>query len=113
MSEEDYIGICDCPGCLVCRSPTEVPVDEHDAFPVDNGTCLVIGDVAGHGLRSAAVMAQLRNATRAFADRVVPLLRRGSVRPVVDRVFALEDVRAAEERLEANLGFGKVVLRVG
>ena len=42
--------------------------DWYDAFPVDNGTCLVIGDVAGHGLRSAAVMAQLRNATRAFAD---------------------------------------------
>lgn len=42
--------------------------DWYDAFPVDGGLCLVIGDVAGHGLRSAAVMAQLRNAVRAFAD---------------------------------------------
>jgi serine phosphatase RsbU (regulator of sigma subunit) len=42
--------------------------DWYDAFPVDGGLFLVIGDVAGHGLRSAAVMAQLRNAVRAFAD---------------------------------------------
>jgi serine phosphatase RsbU (regulator of sigma subunit) len=42
--------------------------DWYDAFPVDGGLCLVIGDVAGHGLRSAAVMAQLRNAVRAYAD---------------------------------------------
>jgi serine phosphatase RsbU (regulator of sigma subunit) len=42
--------------------------DWYDAFPVDGGICLVIGDVAGHGVDSAAVMAQLRNAVRAFAD---------------------------------------------
>ncbi|HWD72201.1 MAG TPA: GAF domain-containing SpoIIE family protein phosphatase [Actinomycetota bacterium] len=42
--------------------------DWYDAFPVEGGLCLVIGDVAGHGLRSAALMAQLRNAVRAFAD---------------------------------------------
>ncbi|HEU4869206.1 MAG TPA: GAF domain-containing SpoIIE family protein phosphatase [Actinomycetota bacterium] len=42
--------------------------DWYDAFPVDRGMCLVVGDVGGHGLQSAAVMAQLRNAVRAFAD---------------------------------------------
>lgn len=42
--------------------------DWYDAFPVDGGTCLVIGDVAGHGREAVAVMAQLRNAVRAFAD---------------------------------------------
>jgi serine phosphatase RsbU (regulator of sigma subunit) len=42
--------------------------DWYDAFPVDNGLFLVVGDVGGHGLQSAAVMAQLRNAVRAFAD---------------------------------------------
>jgi NADPH:quinone reductase len=51
-------------------------------------------------------------ATQAFASRVLPWLRRGLVRPVVDRVFAFEAVRTAQERLESNLGFGKVVLRV-
>lgn len=42
--------------------------DWYDAFPVDRGLCIVVGDVGGHGLQSAAVMAQLRNAVRAFAD---------------------------------------------
>jgi putative PIG3 family NAD(P)H quinone oxidoreductase len=51
-------------------------------------------------------------AARAFQARVVPWLERGLVRPVVDRVFPLADVRAAQQRLESNLGFGKVVLRV-
>ena len=41
--------------------------DWYDAFPVDGGTCFVVGDVAGHGLQAAAVMAQLRNAARAYA----------------------------------------------
>jgi len=67
--------------------------------------------VVGTTLRARPVEEKIA-ATRAFADRVVPWLERGLVRPVVDRVFALEDVRSAQERLEANLGFGKVVLRV-
>jgi serine phosphatase RsbU (regulator of sigma subunit) len=41
--------------------------DWYDVFPVSGGTCLVIGDVAGHGLQSAAVMGQLRNTVRAYA----------------------------------------------
>jgi NADPH:quinone reductase len=50
--------------------------------------------------------------TRRFADRVVPWLGRGLVRPILDRVFAMEDVAAAEQRLESDLVFGKVVLRL-
>ena len=51
--------------------------------------------------------------TRRFAEPGRPLARgAGCVRPVVDRVFPFEDVRAAQERLESNLGFGKVVLRL-
>ena len=41
--------------------------DWFDAFAVDAGVFLVIGDVAGHGLQSAGVMAQLRNTVRAYA----------------------------------------------
>jgi putative PIG3 family NAD(P)H quinone oxidoreductase len=51
-------------------------------------------------------------ATRRFAARVVPLLEAGLVRPVVDRVFPFDEVRAAQHRMETNLGFGKIVLRV-
>lgn len=41
--------------------------DWYDVFPVEGGTCFVIGDVAGHDLAAASVMAQLRNAARAYA----------------------------------------------
>jgi putative PIG3 family NAD(P)H quinone oxidoreductase len=51
-------------------------------------------------------------ATRRFADQVVPWLARGLVCPVVDSVFAFEDVRAAQARLESNEVFGKVILRL-
>jgi putative PIG3 family NAD(P)H quinone oxidoreductase len=49
-------------------------------------------------------------ATRAFAEHVVPLLANGRVRPTVDRVFDFHDVNAAHEYLESNESFGKVVL---
>ena len=42
--------------------------DWYDAFPVDGGLCVVIGDVGGHGLQAAAMMVQLRNAVRAYAQ---------------------------------------------
>jgi len=51
-------------------------------------------------------------ATRAFEEQVVPLLARGTVRAVVDREFALADVRAAHTRMESNESIGKIVLRV-
>ena len=49
-------------------------------------------------------------ATRLFAQHVVPLLASGAVRPVIDKVFAWTDVRAAHERIESNESFGKVIL---
>lgn len=52
-------------------------------------------------------------ATRRFAAHVVPLLANGRVRPVIDRVYRMEEVRAAHERLESNESFGKIVLLIG
>lgn len=49
-------------------------------------------------------------ATRLFADQVVPLLADGTIKPVVDRVYKLKDVREAHQRMEANENFGKIVL---
>ena len=51
-------------------------------------------------------------ATRLFTEQVVPLLRSGAVRPVIDRVFLMEEVGAAHERIESNESFGKVVLLI-
>ena len=52
------------------------------------------------------------NVTRLFAQHVVPLLANGTVRPVIDRVFKMEEVRKAHERIESNESFGKAVLMI-
>src|SRR5437588_10427174 len=51
-------------------------------------------------------------ATRLFAEQVVPLLASGAVRPVIDRIFPMAEVRAAHERIESNESFGKVLLMI-
>lgn len=51
-------------------------------------------------------------ATRSFATTVVPWLGRGLVRPVVDRVYPLDQIHAAQERMESNEGFGKIVIQM-
>jgi putative PIG3 family NAD(P)H quinone oxidoreductase len=53
------------------------------------------------------------SATRRFKAHVVPLLERGLVRAVVDRVYKMTEVRAAHERMESNASFGKIVLMIG
>jgi NADPH:quinone reductase-like Zn-dependent oxidoreductase len=45
--------------------------------------------------------------------RVGELVAAGKVRPVIDRVFPLEEARAALEYVEAGHACGKVVIRVG
>jgi NADPH:quinone reductase-like Zn-dependent oxidoreductase len=48
--------------------------------------------------------------TRAFAAQVVPLLARGILRPVIDRVFPLDKLAEAHAYLESIASFGKVVI---
>ena len=50
--------------------------------------------------------------TAAFEREVVPLLAGGKIKPNLDRVFDLNDVRAAYEYLGSNESFGKVVLEI-
>jgi PAS domain S-box-containing protein len=46
----------------------DVGGDWYDVFPLSDGRIgVAIGDVAGHGLRAAALMGQLRNSLRAYA----------------------------------------------
>src|SRR5262245_42549111 len=48
--------------------------------------------------------------TAAFAREVVPLLANGTIQPVIDSVFPLDQIQDAHRRLESNETFGKVVL---
>ncbi len=50
--------------------------------------------------------------TQRFVKEVVPLLSAGTVRPVIDTVFPLEQVREAHRRMETNQSFGKIVLSI-
>jgi NADPH2:quinone reductase len=52
------------------------------------------------------------SAVRRFAAEVLPLFKRGLLRPVIDQTFDLRNVAAAYDRLESNETFGKVILRV-
>lgn len=88
----------------------EVGGDWYDVFPVrGDGVAIVIGDVVGHGVRAAAVMAQLRIALRAYAldgydpaavlerlDRLLQLSHRNSMATVV---LAILDPSEGELRL--------------
>jgi putative PIG3 family NAD(P)H quinone oxidoreductase len=94
------------------------------------GRIMLIGTVAGRSatvpvgmilgkrltLRGTVLRARTieekRSVTAAFARDLVPLLGAGALRPVVDRVFALDEIRAAHERLASNETFGKVVLEI-
>jgi NADPH2:quinone reductase len=67
--------------------------------------------VRGTVLRSRP-RAEKAAATQAFARDVLPLLERNAVRPVIDRVFPLERIGAAHERMESNESFGKIVLTI-
>lgn len=48
--------------------------------------------------------------TQQFIKHVLPMLAKGLVHPVVDRLFPLEDVAAAHAYMESNRNFGKIVL---
>jgi putative PIG3 family NAD(P)H quinone oxidoreductase len=48
--------------------------------------------------------------TRAFEEKVVPLFRRGEVRPVVDSVYPFARIREATAKMERNENVGKIVV---
>ena len=65
----------------------------------------------GTVLRARSLEEKAR-ATRRFAAQVVPLLESGRVRPLIDRVYPMDEVQAAHARMESNESFGKIVLLI-
>lgn len=50
--------------------------------------------------------------TSAFATQVSPLLASGKVKPIVERVYPLEEIAAAHVAMGENRNFGKLILSV-
>ena len=50
--------------------------------------------------------------TQRFEREVLPLLADGTMRPVIDSRYPLDDVAAAHERMASNANVGKIVLEV-
>ena len=50
---------------------------------------------------------------RAYERNVLPLLAAGAIRPVIDKVFPLEQAEAAQNYMSENRHFGKIVLSIG
>jgi NADPH:quinone reductase-like Zn-dependent oxidoreductase len=72
----------------------------------------VLGPIAGllgSGKRAKVIVAQARAADLEFLGQ---LASEGKLRPVIDRVFALEEVKEAHEASEAERARGKLILRV-
>jgi putative PIG3 family NAD(P)H quinone oxidoreductase len=67
--------------------------------------------IEGTVLRARSVE-EKATATRLFARHVVPLLADGTVKPVIDKTYALEEIREAHLRMESNESFGKIVIVV-
>jgi NADPH:quinone reductase len=65
--------------------------------------------IVGTMLRSRPLEEKIALA-RDFSERGVPLFESGRLKPVVDRVFPFEEIRAAHQLMESNDTFGKIVL---
>jgi putative PIG3 family NAD(P)H quinone oxidoreductase len=92
-------------GRLICIGTTAGPKSEMDIGLLMRKRATIIGTV----LRPRSIK-EKAEAIQKFADEVLPLVRRGLVRPVVEAVYRAEEVRAAHEHLESNRTIGKVVL---
>ncbi len=67
--------------------------------------------VTGSTLRSRTLDYRVK-LTQEFSEKFLPKFATGELKPVIDTVLPWSEVKAAHERIEANLNIGKIVLRV-
>ena len=67
--------------------------------------------ITGSTLRPRTVE-QKAEIARELLDQAWPLLEDGGVSPVIDSVFALDQVREAHQRLESGSHIGKILLQM-
>ena len=92
-------------GRLICVGTMSGAKSEIDLGPLLRKRATITGTM----LRSRSIE-EKAEATRLFASSVLPLVSRGAIRPVIDRVYRVDEIRDAHERMESNLSFGKIVL---
>ena len=68
--------------------------------------------VCGTGLRGRSIEEKLM-VTAQFKRHVLPHLIKGTMKPVVDRSYDLEEVADAHRYMETNSNFGKIALTMG
>lgn len=67
--------------------------------------------IRGSTLRARSLEEKLV-VTSAFRNQVLPLLASRKVRPIIERVYPLEEIAAAHAAMHENRNFGKLILRV-
>ena len=92
-------------GRIVCVGTTAGAVSQVNIGTLMRKRATVIGTV----LRARSTEEKAK-AVRRFAAHVLPLVERGDIRPIIEAVYAAEEIRAAHEHMESNRGFGKIVL---
>ncbi|QTM98993.1 zinc-binding dehydrogenase [Sediminibacillus dalangtanensis] len=50
--------------------------------------------------------------TKDFAGRVLSLFEQNKLRPIIDKVFPMEEVQEAHRRMESNQNIGKIILKM-
>lgn len=92
-------------GRVVCVGTTAGASCEFNIAALMRKRATVIGTV----LRARSIE-EKAEAVRRFAEDVLPLLESGKVRPVVEAIYAPEEIRVAHEHMESNRTVGKLVL---
>src|SRR5882724_8862544 len=92
-------------GRLICVGTMAGAKSEIDLGLIMRKRAAIIGTM----LRGRSIE-EKAEATRLFASSVLPLVSRRAIRPVIDQVYPVDEIREAHERMESNVGFGKIVL---
>ena len=91
----------------------QVGVMSGGPVPFDVGSLLMKrAALIGTTLRARPVEEKIA-ITREFAAQMLPRVIDGSLAPVIDSRFALDEVAAAHERMGDNANAGKIVLQIG
>ena len=67
--------------------------------------------IFGSVMRSRS-MEDKRAITQRFKDRWLPEIVKGTIKPIIDSTFSIDQVREAHEAMDANKNFGKIMLEI-